>query len=134
MVLDVPLGDYAKDMAKLKSIANYCRARGFALALDDVSTSDGLASLLAEVRPAFVKLDGTFGAGMNQTRMQGILHEIVRISHSSGVSVLAEGVENAEQHDLYMAADVDMFQGYLFGAPVRLPREPEHVARAASAT
>lgn len=133
VVLDVPLGDYARDMAKLKSIASYCRARGFALALDDVITSDGLAALLAEVRPAFVKLDGVFGAGMSLTRMQGTLHEIVRICHASGVSVLAEGVENEQQHTLYMASQVDMFQGYLFGAPERFSRHDQEHARAASA-
>jgi EAL domain-containing protein (putative c-di-GMP-specific phosphodiesterase class I) len=59
---------------------------------------------------------------MKPERAQAILQEIVRISHSHGVSVLAEGVENAPQHEALMAADVDMFQGYLFGAPVRLPR------------
>jgi EAL domain-containing protein (putative c-di-GMP-specific phosphodiesterase class I) len=122
VVLDVPLTDYAKDMAKLKSIANYCHTRGFALALDDVTASDGLAALLVDVRPAFVKLDGKFGVGMNPTKAQGILHEIVRVSHANGVSVLAEGVETAAQHEMYLAADVDMFQGYLFGAPERFPR------------
>ena len=122
VVLDVPLGDYAKDMPKLKSIAQYCRTRGFGLALDDVSTSEGLAALLSDIRPAFVKLDGKFGEGISPVRLQGILHEIVRISHANGVSVLAEGVESAAQHEMYLAAEVDMFQGYLFGAPERFPK------------
>lgn len=122
VVLDVPLQDYVKDMAKLKSIASYCRTRGFGLALDDVNASEGLAALLDEIRPSFVKLDGKFGAGMNPAKAQGILHEIVRISHANGVSVLAEGVESQGQHESLLAAEVDMFQGYLFGAPERYPR------------
>ncbi len=122
VVLDVPLGDYVKDMPKLKSIAHYCRTRGFALALDDVTSSDGLAALVADIKPAFVKLDGKFGKGMNPARAQGVLHEIVRICHTNGVSVLAEGVETQVQHEMYLAAEVDMFQGYLFGAPERFPR------------
>ena len=132
VVLDVPLGDYAKDMPKLKSIAQYCRSRGFALALDDVTTSDGLAALVAEIKPAFVKLDGKFGVGINPARAQGILHEIVRICHASGVSVLAEAVETAAQHEMYLAAEVDMFQGYLFGAPERFPRITYDTAHAAT--
>lgn len=68
VVLDVPLGDYAKDMPKLKSIAQYCRTRGFGLALDDVSSSDGLAALLSDIRPSFVKLDGKFGEGIALAR------------------------------------------------------------------
>lgn len=122
VVLDVPLSDYAKDMAKLKSIATYCRARGFALALDDVKSSDGLTVLLAEIRPAFVKLDSKFGQDLSPARAQAVLHEVVRISHANGVSVLAEGVETAAQHETYLAAEVDMFQGYLFGAPERFPK------------
>ena len=134
VVLDVPLGDYAKDMTKLKSIADYCRARGFALALDDVTTSDGLAKLLSEIHPAFVKLDRSFGAGMNPARAQAVLQEIVRISHAHDVRVLAEGVENAAQHETYLAAKVDMFQGYLFGAPERLPRLALDTPRAATSS
>lgn len=133
VVLDVPLGDYAKDMAKLKSIAAYCHTRGFGLALDDVTTSDGLAALLADIRPSFVKLDGKFGEGMNPVRMQATLSEIVRISHANGVSVLAEGVETAAQHELLLAAEVDMFQGYLFGAPERFPKVTDDAARAKAA-
>jgi EAL domain-containing protein (putative c-di-GMP-specific phosphodiesterase class I) len=132
VVLDVPLGDYMKDMPKLKSIAQFCRTRGFALALDDVMTGDKLAMLLSEIRPAFVKLDGKFGAGMNLARMQVVLNDIVTISHAQGVSVLAEGVENAEQHTMYLEAGVDMFQGYLFGAPERLPRPNLDKVRAAT--
>jgi EAL domain-containing protein (putative c-di-GMP-specific phosphodiesterase class I) len=122
VVLDVPLGDYARDMAKLKSIAQFCRSRGFSLALDDVVTSDGLASLMSDIRPAFVKLHGRFGQGMSEIRAQSMLHEVVRVSHANGVAVLAEGVETAAQHEHYLLAEVDMFQGYLFGAPERFPR------------
>ena len=54
VVLDVPLGDYARDLPKLISIAEFCRARGFALALDDVSGTAGLPKLLQEIRPALL--------------------------------------------------------------------------------
>lgn len=122
VVLDVTLTDYSKDMNKLKSIAQYCRSRGFGLALDDVNSSEGLALLLSDIRPSFVKLDVKFGAGLTPVRLQGLLHEIVRVSHATGVVVLAEGVESKPQHDLYLEAGVDMFQGYLFGAPERLAK------------
>ena len=40
------------------------------LPLDDVMNADGLAALLADIRPAFVKLDGKFGSDMVPTKMQ----------------------------------------------------------------
>lgn len=123
IVLDVPLHRYVGSLPKLKSIAQYCRARGFAMALDDVATTDGLDGLLTEVKPAFVKLDGTLGARLGEPRGQNSLREIIRLAHAAGASVLAEGVENEAMHQAYLSADADMFQGYLFGAPERYPKE-----------
>lgn len=124
VALDVPLIDYAKDITKLKSIANYCHARGFALSLDDVMTTDGLAGLLHEIRPAFVKLDAKLAVDMLEPKRQGMVLEIIRLAHGAGASVLAEGVESETLHKAYLSADVDMFQGYLFGAPERCPPLP----------
>ncbi len=128
IALDVPLIDYAKDMAKLKSIARYCHARGFALSLDDVMSPDGLAGLLQEIRPAFVKLDAKLAVAMLDDKKQGAVLEIIRLAHQAGASVLAEGVESAALHQAYLAAEVDMFQGYLFGAPERCPPQPAQKA------
>lgn len=125
VVLDVPVREYATDIPKLKSIASFCRARGFVLALDDVSSTDGLAHLLEQVRPAFVKLDGKMGSKLGDARTQGNLREIVRLSHAMGASVIAEAVENKEMHDIHLEAEVDLFQGYYFGAPERFPRVVE---------
>lgn len=119
VVLDVPVTDYTRDLSKLKSIADYCSARGFAIALDDVLSPDVLSTMLNHVRPAFVKLDHKFGHMGNEAKRAAALREIVRISHDIGACVLAEGVENQEMHTIFFEAGVDMFQGYLIGAPER---------------
>lgn len=121
IALDVPLVDYAKDITKLKSIAQYCHARGFALSLDDVMSPEGLAPLLQDIRPAFVKLDAKLATGMKEPKGQGMIREIIRLAHAAGASVVAEGVEDEALHAAYQAADVDLFQGYLFGVPERCP-------------
>lgn len=123
VVLDVPLANYTRDMSKLRSIAEYCHTRGFALALDDAVSPEGLAFILQEIRPAMVKIDGKFGAGLTLARRQSHLRDIVRLAHSHGAQVLAEGVETMGQHEVYLAAEIDLFQGYLFGAPSRHPVE-----------
>lgn len=125
VVLDVPLTDDGKDIVKLKSIAQYCRTRGFSLALDDVVTAEHLGSLLKDIQPAFVKLDRKMSMNLGNHRTLASLEEIVKLCHASGVSVLAEGVETQAQYDLYHAANVDMFQGYLLGTPQRVSRDPQ---------
>ncbi len=91
VALDVPLSDYASNVAKIKTIAQYCRSRGFAMALDDVMTPEGLAPLLADIRPAFVKLDASLGPLMLDGKRRQAILEIIRLAHESGASVLAEG-------------------------------------------
>lgn len=116
IALDVPVADYARDLPKLRSIADYCRARGFSLALDDVTTAENLSTLLKEARPAFVKMDARLGNALLEGRGAAV-QEIIRLAHNAGASVLAEGVESAAMMDAYMQAGVDMFQGYHLGAP-----------------
>lgn len=116
VVLDIPLADYVRDMSKLRSIANYCRARGFGIALDDVGGTRDLGTLLHDVKPAVVKLDRHLGAGISGERKSPVA-EIVALSHATGALVLAEGVENQALFDAYMEHGVDMFQGYHCGAP-----------------
>lgn len=120
IALDVPVTD-PRDFPKLKTIANYCRTRGFALALDDIMHTDGLASSLDEIRPAFVKLDFKLGRDMLDPKRSGNVMNIIRLAHESGSTVLAEGVEDEKLYQAYVAAEVDMFQGYHFGAPEQCP-------------
>jgi len=117
IALDVPLTDYVRDIAKLRSIAGYCHARGFSLSLDDVMTPEGLGNLLSDIRPSIVKLDGKLGAAFMDVKRQGPVLEIIRLAHSAGALVLAEGVENEALFQAYVQAGVDMFQGYHIGAP-----------------
>lgn len=123
VVLDVPFNHYAHDLQKLTSIADYCRSRRFALALDDVMTTDGLAPVLEAIRPAFIKLHGGFAIAQTDIKHHQMLQEIIAMAHGIGACVLAENVETQPLHDFYFAADVDMFQGYLFGAPQNLSHD-----------
>lgn len=129
IALDVPLSDYARDIAKLRSIADYCRARGFSLSLDDIYGTEGLESLLADIRPAFVKLDARLRDYMQDRRIT-VVQEIIRLAHASGASVIAEGVENEAQVKAYTQEGVDMFQGYHFGAPeIYAPKDAQNKAK-----
>jgi EAL domain-containing protein (putative c-di-GMP-specific phosphodiesterase class I) len=121
LVLDVPLSNYGSNIPKLKSIAEYCRRKGFAMALDDVATIDGLAHLLEEVEPAYVKLDTALGSTVTTPEGQQAVKDIIKRAHVFGAVVVAESVETEAQFQAYLAADVDLFQGYLFGAPERNP-------------
>ena len=119
VVLDVPLGDYAQHLPKIKTIAQYCRSRGFGLALDDVMKPEELNHLLSIAQPAFVKIHGKLGPAMLDPKRQAAIHDIIRLSREAGATVLAEEIESEALCNAYRDAGVDMFQGYFFGMPER---------------
>lgn len=131
IVLDVPLGSYGSDIPKLKTIAHYCRHRGFSMALDDVSSADGLAPLLEEIRPAYVKLAPSVGSTVGTVEGQQKIKEIILRARAFGAQVIAEAVETEKQHQAYLDTDVDLFQGYFFGAPMRYPPKASIAASSA---
>ena len=119
VVLDISLADYAKHIEQLASIAEYCHARGFLLALDDVASADGLAAMLTYIQPAFVKLAPSISYTINEPGQEESLKNLVAIAHRAEAKVLAEGVENEALFSRYKEAGVDQFQGYYFGSPQR---------------
>ncbi len=120
IVLDISIQPPLAALKQLQPTVQYCRSRGFSLAVDDVMTAEDLKIVLNELRPDFVKLDGRLSRGVMETRCANLIMEMARIAHESGASVVAEGVEAPEQHQRLAELGVDLFQGYLFGAPERM--------------
>jgi EAL domain-containing protein (putative c-di-GMP-specific phosphodiesterase class I) len=63
-------------------------------------------------------------AGLGSDREdEAIVSAVIELAHNLGMTVVAEGVESAEQADALAALRCDVAQGYFFGRPVA----PEHV-------
>jgi EAL domain-containing protein (putative c-di-GMP-specific phosphodiesterase class I) len=91
--------------------------KGVSFALDDFGT--GYSSLTYLRRFPFdkLKIDRTFIADVTLTVNATIVHAVTSIGRSLGLKLVAEGVENAEQHRFLAAAGAHYLQGYLFGRP-----------------
>jgi diguanylate cyclase (GGDEF)-like protein/PAS domain S-box-containing protein len=101
-------------MKTLKSI----KAMGIRLALDDFGT--GYSSLASVKRFPFdcIKIDRSFVKDIPENADDATLvRAIIAMSHSLRLSVVAEGVERAEQLAFLEANGCDEYQGYLFRKP-----------------
>lgn len=113
------------------------RRAGIALSLDDFGTGYSSIGQLHRLNLDVVKIDRAFVAGLERGSKSYVLCEsIIRMSHSLGLKVVAEGIETAEQRELLTALECDFGQGYLFGRPMRpeqletlLPSSPERESR-----
>jgi EAL domain-containing protein (putative c-di-GMP-specific phosphodiesterase class I)/CheY-like chemotaxis protein len=95
------------------------RSLGFRIALDDMGAGQAGSNTFTQLEPEFVKLDISVIRGVQRDPgKQKIVQSMVRLCHNMGKSVIAEGVENAEQRDVLAAAGCDFLQGYFFGRPM----------------
>ena len=93
-------------------------SRGVRIAIDD--TGAGYSSLrhVIELTPDFLKLDRELVRDLDRDRnRRALVSAVVAFAAEVGTSVIAEGVESADELDVLRDADVDLVQGYLLARP-----------------
>lgn len=118
VVLDFTRSETPKDINHLRSVVEYCRSRGFAIALDDLVSVEVAARLVTEIRPDYVKIDRALVNQVATPIGRSTIEQIASLAHSHGGVLVAEGVETEDQHGALKRCGVDLFQGYLFSPPV----------------
>ena len=93
---------------------------GISLALDDFGTGYGSLTHLKSLPIKRVKIDRGFIATMAvDPESRSIVDTIVRLSHSLGKTVVAEGIEKPEQLDELRQLGCDLGQGFAIAHPMR---------------
>ena len=108
------MNDSIETRAKMHAV----KALGVGFSLDDFGT--GYSSLLHLQRLPLdqLKIDKSFVQDL-LTKPGGatVARSVVALGHCMGLTVIAEGVETAEQRNMLAELGCDAFQGYLFGHP-----------------
>ena len=91
---------------------------GFGIALDDFGTGYSSLAYLRELPLDKVKIDRSFVLDVEtDQRAAALLSGIVKLCHSLGMKLVAEGVETEAQHRFLSELGIDELQGYLFSRP-----------------
>ncbi len=95
------------------------RAAGVPIALDDLGGALGGLRQVTRLPVDVVKIDRSVVAHMLDDPVDALLVELVqRLAGERGMTVVAEGVESAEQADALRAAGVPLLQGFLVARPM----------------
>lgn len=110
------------DYERLRSVLADLRLRGIRLSIDD--TGAGFASMrhILELAPEFIKLDRQLIAGIDGDDVRrSMVGALVGFAHTSGIRVVAEGIERLPELQAVRQLGVDFAQGYLLRRPGPLP-------------
>lgn len=92
---------------------------GISISMDDFGTGYSSLSNLQAFPVRRLKVDGSFISGIGKDHDdEKIVEAVVGLGHSLGLSVIAEGVETAEQLAFLKERECDEIQGYLFSKPL----------------
>jgi EAL domain-containing protein (putative c-di-GMP-specific phosphodiesterase class I) len=101
------------------SMLTELRSEGVHLAIDDFGTGYSSLGALRRLPVDLLKIDRSFISGLPEDDDAGtIAWAVVRLGHTLGLPVLAEGVETEQQCAALRHFGCDQAQGYLFGHPV----------------
>jgi EAL domain-containing protein (putative c-di-GMP-specific phosphodiesterase class I) len=126
MVLEITEHTAIRDLEAFRSTLKEVRALGFKLAMDDVGAGYAGLQAIAHLRPDYIKVDMMLVRDMHLDRIkQELIETIRRFSDSTGIVLIAEGVECLAELKSLTRAGVRCAQGYLFAKPDSPPRMPK---------
>lgn len=105
--------------ARVKETLDALHRAGIGLILDDFGTGYSSLTYLQQFPIETVKIDASFLRGIGrQKNDEAIVTGIIRMAHSLGQTVVAEGVETEEQLEFLRSCGCDCGQGYLYSHPL----------------
>ena len=119
LCLEVTEGAVMHDPERSIRALHELRSLGVRLAIDDFGTGYSSLSYLKRFPVDWLKIDRTFVSEIDKAGNDlAIVRAVVTMAHSMGITVVAEGVERAEQLRELTELRCDMAQGFYFSEPV----------------
>jgi diguanylate cyclase (GGDEF)-like protein len=108
-----------QDLNQASETLDTFKSMGLQLALDDFGTGYSSLSYLMKLPFDRLKIDQSFIRNLKtETKGAAIVSAIISMSHSLGMSVIAEGVEEAEHMQALLQMHCDHVQGFYISRPL----------------
>ena len=105
-------------LENIKLLRNF-QESGFKISIDDFGTGYSSMSYLKQLPVNTIKIDKSFVDDIAPGSSDNVIIEaITALSRTLGYSIVAEGIETAEQEKFLASIHCDLGQGYLFAKPL----------------
>jgi diguanylate cyclase (GGDEF)-like protein len=119
IVLEITETALAADIEGGITSLNALKSTGIRIAIDDFGTGFSSLSTLARLPVDILKIDGSFVSGTGSVAAAGpMLEGILGLADKLSLTVIAEGIEQADQLDLLRDLRCSLGQGYLLARPL----------------
>ena len=122
LVLEITEHQRVGDMDELAEVVAKVRSSGLSLALDDFGDGRSSLRLWSQLKPEVVKIDKYFTRNISQhgDKLKTI-QALMQIAEIFGTSLVAEGIETAEDLRVLRDLGIAYGQGYFLGHPGTTP-------------
>jgi EAL domain-containing protein (putative c-di-GMP-specific phosphodiesterase class I) len=118
MVLEITERSHVLDFAAWRESTALLRDAGFSIAVDDLGAGYSSLSVLAELKPQYIKVDMSIVRDIHRDGHKHRLAELLcGFASTTGATLVAEGVETEDEARILRACGAHLLQGYLFGHP-----------------
>ena len=119
VILEVTETAAMEDQLQALDLFTRLRVKGFQVSIDDFGIGNSSLMLLASLPFSEIKVDKTFAITANESEeSRTIIKSTVDLSHNLGLSVVTEGVEDAETLEYLRLIGCDYAQGYHIARPM----------------
>lgn len=119
LAIEVTENLFIEDIDRAKQILQQVQQSGIEISLDDFGTGYSSLSVLNQLPINELKIDKSFVRDiLIDDHDRNLIQQIINLSKSLNIPVLAEGVEENAQAELLNDFGCDLFQGYYFSKPL----------------
>jgi EAL domain-containing protein (putative c-di-GMP-specific phosphodiesterase class I) len=121
LILEITETSRIADLATASTILNELRALGVKISVDDFGVGAANFETFYELPFDELKIDRLFVANLaRDAKARAIVSSIVVMGKSARITIVAEGVENAEDVQILTEIGCELLQGYYFSRPISL--------------
>ncbi|WP_024791980.1 EAL domain-containing protein [Lebetimonas sp. JS138] len=106
-----------KDFELIKKFIDYVKSKGIKISIDDFGSGYSNYIRILELKPDFIKIDGTIVKNINNDKYFEIIKLMIEFAKKFNIKTVAEFVENEEIYNKLKNLGIDYYQGYYFCKP-----------------
>lgn len=119
LVFEITEHTKISDFKQVVSTCKELKKKGYLIAIDDVGSGYDRLRSIAEVCPDYIKIDRPMISGtLKNSHFKAVIKSVVALATEMRSTIIAEGIENAEELQMMKSLGISIGQGYFFSRPV----------------